>query len=154
MKIKALNADTYKGKSDKLDLRIDTFQIIIAELNNKEIPEKIAVQINSYVDSLSASSTDEKIFRKQLYKTQNKILALVKKELKLVPINHYRSVWMAIGMAAFGMPIGVAYGSAIGNMGLLAIGIPIGMVIGIAVGAGMDKKAKQEGKQLNVEIKL
>jgi predicted RND superfamily exporter protein len=154
MEIKVLKADKYKGKSDKLDLRIDTFQIIIAELNNKDVTDAVATQINIQIDSLNAFSGDAKLFRKQLYKTQTKILALVKKELKLVPINHYRSLWMAIGMAAFGMPIGVAYGTAIGNMGLLAIGIPIGMVIGMAVGAGMDKKAKQEGKQLNVEIKL
>ncbi|PLX22298.1 MAG: hypothetical protein C0599_06785 [Salinivirgaceae bacterium] len=154
MEIRSLNADKFKGKSDKLDLKIDTFQIIVAELNNKEVPDTIKSQINAEIDSLNASTSEAKPFKKQLYKTQTKILALVKKELKLVPINHYRSVWMAIGMAVFGVPIGVGYGTAIGNMGLLAIGIPIGMVIGMAVGAGMDKKAKQEGKQLNVEIKL
>lgn len=154
MKIKALNAGKYKGKSDKLDLRIDTFQIIIAELNNKEIPENIASQINSHVDSLNASTDDEKTFKKQLYKTQTKILALVKKELKVVPKNHYRTIWLALGMAVFGVPIGVSYGAATNNMGLLAVGIPIGMVIGMAIGAGMDKKAKQEGKQLNIELEF
>jgi predicted RND superfamily exporter protein len=154
MEIKALKVDKYKSKSDKLDLRIDTFQIIIAELNNKEVTDTVVTHINKEIDSLNSFSGDAKSFRRQLYKTQTRILALVKKELKLVPINHYRSLWMAVGMAAFGVPIGVAYGTAIGNMGLLAIGIPIGMVIGMAIGAGMDKKAKQEGKQLNVEIKL
>jgi hypothetical protein len=38
-------------------------------------------------------------------------------------------------------------------MGLLAIGLPIGMGIGIAVGTSMDKKAMNEGRQLDIEIK-
>ena len=56
-------------------------------------------------------------------------------------------------MSAFGIPIGVAFGSSVGNMGLLAIGMPIGMGIGIAVGAHMDKKAADQGRQLDLEIK-
>ena len=47
----------------------------------------------------------------------------------------------------------VAFGTSIGNMGLLGIGLPIGMVIGMAVGSGMDKKAVESGKQLDLEIK-
>ena len=154
MKIKELDADKYKGKSKKLDKRIATFQKLVESLNEKEIKDNIATEINVIIDSLNASSTDEKAFRKQLYKTQTKIIALLKKELKIVPKNHYRNVWMGVGMAAFGVPVGVSYGVVTDNMGLLAVGIPIGMVIGMAVGAGLDKKAKQEGKQLDIEIEL
>lgn len=57
-------------------------------------------------------------------------------------------------MSAFGLPVGVAIGLSIGNIGLLAIGLPIGMVIGIAVGTVMDKKAFDTGKQLEIEIKF
>jgi hypothetical protein len=60
---------------------------------------------------------------------------------------------MAIGMSAFGIPLGVAFGTSLGNMGLLGIGIPIGMVIGMAIGSGMDKKAFEEGRQLDLEMK-
>jgi hypothetical protein len=60
---------------------------------------------------------------------------------------------MAIGMSAFGIPLGVAFGASLGNMGLLGIGIPIGMVFGMAIGSGMDKKAIQEGRQLDLEMK-
>ncbi len=56
-------------------------------------------------------------------------------------------------MAAFGIPLGVAFGISIGNMGLLGIGLPIGMVIGMAVGSVMDKKAVESGRQLDLEIK-
>lgn len=90
--------------------------------------------------------------RKQIRKTQASILKLIEKELKLVARNHYRNTWLAIGMAAFGIPLGVVFGKSLGNMGLLGIGLPIGMVIGIAVGSVMDKKAFEAGKQLDFEM--
>ena len=31
--------------------------------------------------------------------------------------------------------------------------MPLGMAIGIAIGAGMDKKALEEGRQLDIEIR-
>jgi len=37
-------------------------------------------------------------------------------------------------------------------MGFLGIGIPIGMVIGMAIGAGMEQKAFEEGRQLDLEL--
>ena len=56
-------------------------------------------------------------------------------------------------MSAFGLPIGVAFGLSLGNLGLLGIGLPIGMGIGVALGTFLDKKAKAAGKQLEVELK-
>ncbi len=82
-----------------------------------------------------------------------RILKLIEKEQKLVPKNTYRNRWMAIGMSVFGVPIGVAFGASLGNMAFLAIGIPIGMAIGIGLGTGMDKKALEEGRQLDIEIR-
>jgi hypothetical protein len=38
-------------------------------------------------------------------------------------------------------------------MAFLGIGLPVGMVIGMAVGSGMDKKAFEAGRQLDLEIK-
>ena len=78
---------------------------------------------------------------------------MVEKELKLVTKNHYRNTWLAIGMTAFGIPLGIAFGGSLGNMAFIGIGMPIGMAIGIAVGTEMDKKASENGKQLDLEIK-
>ena len=66
---------------------------------------------------------------------------MIEKELKLVTKHHYRTTWLAVGMAAFGIPFGVAFGASLGNMAFLGIGIPIGMVVGMAIGSNMDKKA-------------
>jgi len=60
---------------------------------------------------------------------------------------------MALGMAAFGMPIGIVFGSIIGNMAFIGLGLPLGMVMGLALGTNKDKTAFEEGRQLNVEIK-
>ncbi|MBK8045016.1 MAG: hypothetical protein IPK21_21620 [Haliscomenobacter sp.] len=59
---------------------------------------------------------------------------------------------MSLGMAAFGLPIGVAFGMSLGNIGLLGSGLPIGLAIGVALGSGLDKKAFKEGKQLDLDI--
>lgn len=73
--------------------------------------------------------------------------------MKLVPKNYYRNLWMILGMTTFGLPLGVAFGLSLGNIGLLALGLPIGMVIGLAVGSSLDKKASENGKQLDIELK-
>lgn len=54
-------------------------------------------------------------------------------------------------MSAFGIPMGVAFGLSIGNLGMLGIGLPIGMGIGVAAGTVMDNKAFKEGRQLDFE---
>jgi len=60
---------------------------------------------------------------------------------------------LAIGMSAFGIPFGVVFGASLDNMGYLGIGLPIGMAVGMVIGAGMDKKAFEEGRQLDLEYK-
>jgi hypothetical protein len=57
-------------------------------------------------------------------------------------------------MAVFGVPIGVVMGTALGNMGFMGVGIGMGLAIGVAVGAGMDKKARDEGRQLDFEARI
>jgi hypothetical protein len=89
---------------------------------------------------------------KIIRRTQSRILILIEKELKLVTKNHYRNTWLAVGMSAFGLPIGVVFGAILENMAFIGIGLPLGMAIGIAVGTAMDKKASENGKQLDLEI--
>ena len=126
---------------------------LLSELKRKELSQNIIESINQDVEALNASSLTGKELLKFVNQKQTEIIKQVEKEYKIVPKNYYRNLWLAVGMSAFGVPIGVAFGLSIGNMGLLAIGLPIGMVIGIAVGSRMDKKASNEGRQLNLEIK-
>lgn len=152
MDIIELNEKPVIEQNKKLHKRFSIFKKLIAELKKKEIPPEIVKSINKQIEELNAFSGLDKALLKQMRKSVGGILRLIEKELKLVPKNLYRNRWMAIGMSGFGVPIGIAFGVSLDNMGLLAIGIGVGLAIGIVVGAGMDKKAFTEGRQLDVEI--
>ncbi|MFD2892808.1 hypothetical protein ACFS5J_12380 [Flavobacterium chuncheonense] len=126
---------------------------LLKELKNKELPHKIIESINQDIEDLNSTSHADKELVKLVKQKQTKIIKLIEKEVKIVPKNYYRNLWLVLGLSAFGVPIGVAFGLSVGNLGLLAIGLPIGMVIGIAIGSRMDKKAYEEGRQLDIEIK-
>jgi hypothetical protein len=153
MEIKELKKRPSIEQNKKLISAYAQFDKLLTELKKKELTEEIVKSINNGIDQINSVSESEKQLRKQIRKTQSSILKLIEKELKIVTKNHYRNTWLAVGMAAFGLPLGVAFGASVGNMGLLAIGLPIGMVIGMAVGSGMDKKAFESGRQLDLEIK-
>ncbi|KAB1064945.1 hypothetical protein F3059_05865 [Salibacter halophilus] len=108
--------------------------------------------INSSIDELNQFIGTKRGYKNKLVKVRSKIVRLVEKQAKLVPQNYYRKLWLALGMSVFGMPIGVVFGTSFGSMAYLGVGLPIGMAVGIAVGASMDKRALQEGRQLDIEI--
>ncbi len=125
---------------------------LIGALVKKEIPVEIVKTINDDVEKINAFAGTEKELKKELQKTHCNILKYVEKELKYVPRNHYRNTWLAIGMSVFGIPMGMAFSMSLNNYAFIGIGIPIGMSIGMAIGTGMDKKAKEENKQLDIEV--
>lgn len=129
------------------------FGELLNELKKKELPEQVILTINACVEQINSSSLSEKELKKLIKQQQASILKLVQKELNLVPKNYYQTLGMVLGMSGFGIPIGVAFGLSMGNMGLLGLGLPIGLGIGLAIGSGLDKKALNEGRQLNVEMK-
>jgi hypothetical protein len=126
------------------------FAALIDELRNRELSENVVNQINTEL-TLINQSHDEKELKKLVYKKQYKIIKLIEKEHKIVPKGYYRNLWLALGMSAFGVPLGVAFGAALGNMAFLGMGLPIGMVIGIAIGTQKDNEAAKNGKQLNFQ---
>lgn len=153
MEIKKLNERHGIDQNKKLIGAYTQFYKLLTELRNKELPVEIVISINKGIEQINSVSESGKELRKQIRKTQSSIIKLLEKELKLVTKNHYRNTWLVVGIAAFGIPLGVALGASVGNMGLLGIGIPIGMAIGIALGSRRDKKAFDEGRQLDLEIK-
>ncbi len=137
----------------KLNRMYSQFGELLSELKKKELPQNIITFINECIEQINASSLTGNELRKLVKHNQTTILKQVEKELKIVPKNYYRILWMILGLSGFGLPIGVAFGLSIGNLGLLGAGLPLGMVIGLAIGSAMDKKALNEGKQLNLVIK-
>ena len=153
MEIKDIDKKTDIEKGKKLMSRFNDLEKLINELKKREVPSEIVNSVNQDIEDINSFVGSNKDLLKQLRKAQSKIIKLIEKELKIVTKNHYRNVWLAVGMAAFGIPFGVVFGVSLGNMAFLGIGIPIGMVLGIAIGTAMDKKAFEEGRQLNLEIK-
>lgn len=151
MKIKNLKQRPDIQKNTKLNNAYIQFEKLINELRNKELSDELVEFVNVNIEKLNLISGKE--LRSEIRKNQSKIIRRIEKELKIVPKNYYRNMWLAIGMSVFGIPLGVAFGASFGNMGFIAIGLPIGMVIGIAVGTVMDKKAFDEGRQLDMELK-
>lgn len=138
--------------TSKLDKKADVFEKLLNEMKSQGLPSSMIESINQQIALVHASGQDEKSFAKQLSKSQGLILKQLEKELKIVPKNYYRTIFMSIGMAGFGVPLGVAFGLSIGNLAFLGLGLPIGLAIGIAIGTAKDKKAADDGNQLNVEI--
>jgi len=153
MKINALQPKITLKEDKKVAVKFELFEKLIVELNKKEIPIAIANTVNATIEEINKFTGTGKETLALLRKKETAITKMIKKDLKLVTINHYKKLWMVTGMSAFGLPIGAALGISMGNIGLLGIGLPIGMGIGIAVGTALDKKAKQGGKQLEVELK-
>jgi hypothetical protein len=150
--IKELHKKSEFELDKKSEKKYLVFSKLLKELRKKELPEDIIDPINMQIESINSFYGTTKELVKLMKKGQYAILKLLEKELKIVPKNYYRNLWMVLGMSAFGIPLGVAYGSLIGNMGMLGVGLPIGMVVGMAMGSAMDKKAKDSGKQLDLVV--
>ncbi|MDT0555013.1 hypothetical protein [Patiriisocius hiemis] len=149
MEIKTLKEIAIPSEEKRLQKYFSCYKELVNELKTKDIETSIVSEINEQIDTINNYTKDYKSLRKYIYKSRNKILKDLEKKHKIVAKNYYRNIWMAIGLAAFGVPIGIAISTAIGNIALMGAFFPIGMAIGIAVGISMDKKAEKEGRQLN-----
>jgi len=145
--------NSFPQASEPFQKRLQQFQKLLDILAKRELPSEIQTYINTQIAAVNALEGQEKKDSRQLRKHQQAILNRLTKELKLVPKNHYRTQWMVLGLSAFGIPIGAAFGLSLGNMAFLGTGLPLGMVIGLAVGSSMDQKAAKEGRQLDFTVK-
>lgn len=152
MELTSLNSRSGIEQNKKLTRRYAYFETLIGEINKKELPDEIVITINEAIEIVNSIESPDKLLFKQLRKSQLRIITLLEKELKIVPKKLYQTRWLAIGMSAFGIPMGVAFGASLDNMGFIGIGLPLGMVIGMVIGAAMDKKAFQEGRQLDLDF--
>ncbi len=128
------NRPTAKVDNKKLIQTYNRFEKLINELRNRRLPIDIIEKINIEIESVNKNSDSEVMFLKHLTIGKRRIFKLIEKKLKLVPKNHYRNLWMVLGMSSFGIPLGLVYGLAIDNIGLFGTGLPIGMVNWYRVG--------------------
>lgn len=136
----------------KLTKKFTSLSNLIFEAGKHSLPDEMVILINNEIDGIADFPGSTKETLKKLDTFQKDLLQKLRKDFNLFPKNHHRNMWMSLGMASFGLPIGVAFGLAMGNIGLLAIGLPIGMGIGIAMGTLLDQKVKNEGRQLDFDF--
>ena len=154
MNIIELKESTEISENGELGKIYAQFQGLLKELRKKELPEKIVEFVNHDIDDINSTSLTGKELGKFIKQKQTKIIKLLENELKIVPKEYYQNLWLALGICVFGLPIGVVFGSILDNMGLLAIGLPIGLAIGSVMGSRMDKKAFEEGRQLDMKLNI
>lgn len=136
----------------KLTKKFTSLSKLIFAAGKHDLPDKMVIYINQEIDSISQFPGNTTETTKKLGEVQKDFLQKLEKEHQLVPKNHYRNLWVPLGMAAFGLPLGVVFGLLMDNISLLAIGLPIGLAIGVTFGISLDKKAEKEGRQLDFEL--
>lgn len=136
----------------KLTKKFTSLTNLIFEAGKHSLPDELVNQINSQIDRIAEFPGTTKEILKMLDEFQKDLLQKLRNDFKLFPKNHHRNLWMSLGMASFGLPIGIVIGMAMDNLGLLAIGLPIGMSIGLALGTSIDRKIKNEGRQLDFDF--
>lgn len=141
------------AENTKMANQYKQLEAMLNVLEARNLPQETTDFINQEIERLNAIADADKSFARTIKNTENKILRYVEKKHKIVPQKYYTKLWLVLGMSAFGIPLGVAYGLVMKNMGLLGIGLPIGMGVGAAFGTYLDKKALNEGRQLDIEIK-
>ncbi len=117
-------------------------QALIEALTTREIPPEILKTINTDIKKINTFSGSQIELRKCLRKSYSQTLRLLEKKLGWVTKDHYRNLWLSIGVA-----LGVAFSASFDNNGM---GLIIGIAVGITVGMNLDKKAAQSGKQLDL----
>ncbi|WP_421939256.1 hypothetical protein [Pedobacter sp.] len=142
----------YTSEDMKLKKVYDQFGALLMELEKKALPADICSKINERIQIINNSTLSGTPLIKLINQVQKETLKQLEQQLKIVPERYYQGMWMLLGMSGIGLPIGVAFGLSIGNIGLLGTGLPIGMLIGLMIGIAMDKKALQEGRQLAIRI--
>ena len=152
MTIDNFTAESAAGGSAKIERAEKNLELLLDELRLREMPEEIVFQINEKLEHLKTLPKERKGYVSAVQKTQKAILQLLEKNLKIVPKNYYKNMGLALGIGAFGVPLGLAYGMAMGNSAYIGVGIPFGLAIGLSLGKKKDKKAEAEGRQLKFDV--
>lgn len=154
MKIIELVRRSNIEENKKLVSQYDFLEKLFEELRQKELPLEVIGSINQKLELLNVFSGSDKDLSRLMRKNQSEILQLLEKEFKLVCKGHYQNLWLPVGLAAFGLPMGVLFGISLGSMAYIGLGLPLGMLIGMTYGIFLDKKAQEDGKQLETETTL
>ena len=152
MKIKHTHQHLKENNDHRINHVYAVFDRMITVLNGYELKDEVVEKINAEVNRVNQFDYPSKKLKKQVNISKERILRLVSKHHGLVPKNHYRNIWLKAGIAVFGIPIGIGFGTAFGNMGFIGLGIPVGLGLGTGLGVFLDEYASRTGRQIDFEI--
>ncbi len=150
MKLAKLKWETEMVPDPKTNKALAKMLALLNDITSRKLPEEVKKQINAEIEWLN--TVEIRKLKKGLCKSHGQIIKVLCEKVKMVPISYYKTLWMSLGMAIFGVPMGVAFSAALNNYAFIGIGLPIGMVMGMAVGQKKDEEAKKNGLQLNVNV--
>lgn len=151
MALKSITSCPEFEENKKFTEAFTKFNTLTSLLTEKALPDEFESRFNLNIDALNTAGYTVSELSKSITKLHHKLLVSLEKEFKIVTKNHYRNTWLAIGIGAFGVPLGVVIGTSLDNMGFIGLGMPIGLAMGIGVGTQMDNTARKEGRQLDME---
>lgn len=151
MKLRDIQNKEMFCKNKSLAYASERLQGIIEVLNKQELPEEIIVQLNREIDTLNSFEDPEKRMLIRIKTTENNILELVRRRLGIITEKYYTFLWMSLGLAAFGLPLGTLIFAIKENPAFIATGLPLGSVLGIFIGIALDYRAKKENKVLVIK---
>jgi len=131
----------------------EEFNALLEELYTRPLSDEMHADLREMAKGMNELEEREKGYFQILRQHQKVVVKRLVQEEGWSPMGYFQQLWMAQGMAVFGVALGLCFGVALKNMAFLGIGLPIGMAIGIAIGKKKDEEKKQAGQQLNWEIK-
>ena len=146
MELQELDLEKFEGVVVAVEL-----QSLLKALDNHNLSEASINYINEQINQLNSLSPEASRKTGKLKAAKNAILKHLAKEYKLVTKNYYATLWMPLGMTAFGLPLGTAVYVITGNAAFIGIGLPLGMAFGSFYGATLDKKAEKENRVLKLQ---
>ncbi len=135
-------------RNKRLYRRFTRFEGLIVELQSRDIPEDIIIEINNWIKKLNYAKETPRDFKKQLRISQREILNLLEKKISLIPTNHNFNKYTGIGIV-----LGIVLGTVFHNMSMSGLWLPMGLIFGMAYGNRLDKKAIEGDKVLDFELK-
>ena len=150
MKLTILKWESKSMDDVKIKKELGKLETLLECICTRGVPEDVIKKINTKIEHVNSNETIPS--KKEISKVKKTILEILHADLKWVAPSYYKTLWMSIGMSAFGIPMGIAFSASLGNYGFIGIGLPIGMVIGLAIGQKKDEEAKKNGLQLNVNV--
>ena len=160
MNSKYMNIIELKEREDisgnvKLSRIYIQFQELLKELRKRELSEKVIDFVNQSIEDLNSTILTGDDLRKSVKRKQTEIINLLVKELKIVPKHYYRNLWyiFTVPFVFLGFHIGRDTGGLLGIVMGIVMTILFVFLMVYVLGAGLDKKAFKEGRQLEVDLK-